>query len=168
MATGALVSVEEYLSTSYKPNCDYIDGVLRQKPMPTRKHSTIEGRLSYLITAGFPDFDPEPELTVRVRADKYLVPDLAIQRRDRIQDPYPTEPVHVCVEIMSPEDRMGAVVTKCEEYHDWGVETAWIIDPEARRAWEYRKGQHLVEVPPTGSLTAPGISIALADLFATL
>jgi hypothetical protein len=28
MATGALASVNEYLSTSYDPDCEYIDGVI--------------------------------------------------------------------------------------------------------------------------------------------
>ena len=28
MAVGTFVSVEEYLHTSYRPDCDYVDGVL--------------------------------------------------------------------------------------------------------------------------------------------
>jgi len=42
MATGALVSEQEYLNTTYKPGCDYIDGVLRPKPMGTRKHGLLQ------------------------------------------------------------------------------------------------------------------------------
>jgi len=167
MAAAALVSVEEYLSTTYKPACDYVDGVLFQKPMPTLNHSRIQGRFSQLILS-FPDFEANPELTVQIRPGKYLVPDVAIQRRGYIQGPYPIEPVHVCIEILSPEDRIGAIFTKCEDYHAWGVETTWVVDPETRRAWEYRKGQLPTEVPQTGSLTAPGISISLPDLFSVL
>jgi len=29
MASATLVSVAEYLSTSYRPDCEYIDGILR-------------------------------------------------------------------------------------------------------------------------------------------
>jgi Uma2 family endonuclease len=168
MATAALVSVEEYLATTYKPACDYVDGVLYQKAMPTWDHGTIQSQLSTLITQGFPQYKVGSEVTVRIRTDKYLVPDLIVQDRDRIQKPYPTEPVHLCVEILSPEDRIGAVFTKCEDYHAWGVETVWIVDPENPRAWEFRKGKRPVEVPLTGSLTAPGISISLPDLFSAL
>jgi Uma2 family endonuclease len=168
METAALVSVEEYLATTYKPACDYVDGVLYQKPMATRNHSVIQGRLAHFIIAGFPDFEGNTELTVQIRTGKYLVPDFVVQDRDRIQDPYPTEPVHLCVEILSPEDRISAVFTKCEDYHAWGVETVWIVDPENPRAWEFRKGKRPVEVPLTGSLTAPGISISLPDLFSVL
>jgi Uma2 family endonuclease len=44
------------------------------------------------------------------------VPDLIVQESDRIQDPYPIEPVYLCVEILSPGDRMGETIAKCEDY----------------------------------------------------
>jgi Uma2 family endonuclease len=108
------------------------------------------------------------EVTCQIRPGKYLVPDVVVQDRNRIQDPYPIEPVHLCVEILSPSDRMSTVLAKCEDYHDWGVETVWIIDPEDPRAWEFQKGQRPQEVPLMGSLTAPDISISLPELFSVL
>src|SRR5580698_841828 len=107
MATGTtLTSVEEYLSTDYKPACDYIDGVLRQKSMPTWKHGRIQSRLLVLLDRGFAQFDGAVEITCRIRPGKYLVPDVIVQRRDHVQDPYPTDPVHLCVEVLSPDDRL--------------------------------------------------------------
>ena len=166
--SSTLVPVEEYLSTNYRPNCDYIDGVLRQKPMATWKHGLLQSRLAQLVNQGFPQFVAGSEITVKIRAGKYLVPDLIVQRRDRIQDPYPTDPVHLCIEILSPEDMMSEALAKCEECHAWGVETAWIVDPESKRAWVYRSGQRPLEVPQAGSLTADGISILLQDVLSVL
>ena len=169
MATGAsLISVEEYLSTTYKPSCDYIDGVLRQKSMPTWKHGLVQARLVMLIIQGFRKFLAASETACQIRTGKYLVPDVIVQRRDRIQDPYPIEPVHLCVEILSLSDRLSETLAKCEDYLEWGVETTWVIDPEMQRAWEYRKGQRLSEVPSAGSLTAENITIPLVDLFSEL
>jgi hypothetical protein len=31
MATTSLVSVDQYLTTSYRPDCDYVDGVLLER-----------------------------------------------------------------------------------------------------------------------------------------
>ena len=136
--------------------------------MPTWKHGAVEGQIGHLVRVGFPDFKAGPEVTVQIRPTRFLVPDLIIQRGDRIQDPYPVDPVHVCVEILSPSDRFAEVLIKCQEYHDWGVEMTWVVAPEARRAWEYRKGQLPREIPPEGSLTAEGISIPLSEIFAGL
>jgi Uma2 family endonuclease len=168
MAAASLVSVEEYLATNYKPACEYIDGVLRQKSMPTWDHGEIQSCLCQLINTGFPQFRAASEVTVQVRTGKYLVPDLIVQRRDQIQRPYPTEPVHLCVEILSPGDRMSDVLAKCEEYDAWGVESTWVIDPDSRQAWEYSHGRRLPEVPASGSLTAGPISLSLAGIFAGL
>jgi Uma2 family endonuclease len=167
MATGALVSEQEYLSTNYKPSCDYIDGVLRQKPMPTWKPSVIQGQTIVLINLSR-EFIAGSEFTVKIRTGKYLVPDVAVQRRDHIQDPYAIAPVHLCVEILSPEDRFSETAAKCEEYHDWGVEMTWIIEPESRRAWEFPKGRRPVEVPVNGLLTAVPVTVSLAELFSVL
>jgi Uma2 family endonuclease len=136
--------------------------------MPTRKHGLIQARLAHLITRAFQDFEAASKVTVQIRTGRYLVPDLVVQRCDRIQDPYPSEPVHLCIEILSPGDRMSEIFAKCEEYHAWGVETAWVVDPEAQRAWEYRSGRRPAEVPGSGSLTADGISISLPEIFSVL
>ena len=136
--------------------------------MPTRKHGLLQSWLGELIRRGFAGFETGSKSTVRIREGKYLVPDVIAQRRDHIQDPYPTEPVHLCIEILSPDDRMSEVLAKCEEYHGWGVPTVWIVDPDNERAWEYRAGQRPDEIAPDGSLTADGISIPLSQAFSVL
>ena len=164
--TTTLIPVDEYLRTSYKPNCEYRDGVLTQKPMPTWKHSFIQSRFSQLFLNRYSDFLPGSELTCRLSDGRYLVPDLGIQRKDRIQDPYPAQPIHLCVEILSPENRLSEMIAKSEEYHAWGVQMVWIIDPVNQVAWEFSPNRPLHEVPADGSLTAPEIAIPLADIFA--
>ena len=122
-----------------------------------------------LINIGFSQFAAGSEVTVRLREGKYFVPDVIVQRLDRIQEPYPTSPVHLCVEILSPDDHMSEALAKCEQYHAWGVETVWIVDPEAEQAWEYRSGERpLKRFRATVRLTAEGISIPLAEVFSVL
>ena len=166
--TTTLISVDEYLRTSYKPNCEYRDGVLTQKAMPTYQHSEVQFQVSMLIRTHFSQFKANPELHVRLSERRYLIPDVAVQRTDRIQKPYPTEPIHLCVEILSPDDRLSEVIAKCEEYRAWGVPMVWIIDPVNLLAWEFGPNHLLREVPTGGSLTAPEIAIPLVEVFSVL
>ena len=166
--TTTLMPVDEYLRLNCKPACEYRDGVLTQKPMPTWKHSLIQSRFCQLLMNAFVDFLAGSELTVRLSENRYLVPDVAVQRKDRIQDPYPTEPIHLCVEILSPDDRFSEVLAKCEEYLAWGVPMVWIIDPVNQVAWEFSPNRPLHEVSLDGSLTAPEIAIPLAEIFSAL
>ncbi len=41
MATTAGISIEQYLNTSYTPDCEYIDGELREKPVVGFSHGNI-------------------------------------------------------------------------------------------------------------------------------
>jgi Uma2 family endonuclease len=162
--TATLISVEEYLRTGYKPACEYIDGVLRPKTMPTFRHGNMELVVCNSINR-FTGFVATPELTVRIREGKYLVPDVAVQKLSELQEPYPIKPVHLCVEVMSPEDRFSETVAKCEEYHAWGVPYCWILDPESRQCWQYHAGGRPNQVPTEGRIAAGPVVIGYSELF---
>ena len=42
MTTGTLVSVEEYLNTSYSPDCDYVDGEVLERNWGEWNHSELQ------------------------------------------------------------------------------------------------------------------------------
>jgi Uma2 family endonuclease len=159
MSSAALISLEEYLHRSEKPLCEYMDGALQPKPMPTKLHGLIQYRLVTLLRQQ--NVEALAEVTVRVSETKFLIPDVIAARA--IHGPYPTEPVLLCAEILSLDDRLGATLAKCEHYHAWGVPFCWIIDPQKQTAWHYHAGgePERVEV-----LTEGGLSVRLKDLFA--
>ncbi len=154
--------VDEYLRLTEKPNGEYRDGVVTPKPMPTLFHGLVEFMLvSMLRELGL---QAAAEVTVRLSATRYLVPDVVAA--PVLRSPYPTEPVLLCCEILSPEDRLGATFSKCEEYHAWGVPYCWVIDPVKRTAWEYHLSGEPMRVAE--SLRAGEIAVPLDELFACL
>jgi Uma2 family endonuclease len=162
MGSTTLVPVEEYLRYSEKPTCEYREGVLYPKPMPT----TLHGLLEFMLVAMLRKLGLQaaPEVTVRLSPTKYLVPDVIAALA--LKDPYPVEPVLLCCEILSPEDRLGAMLAKCEEYHAWGVPFCWVIDPLKRTAWEYQADAEPVRV--TSTLRAGEFAVSLEELFSGL
>lgn len=162
MTSTVLMPVEEYLRLSEKPNCEYRDGVLYPKAMATTLHGELQFMLMTMLRRL--GLRTASEVTVRLSPTKYLVPDVVAARA--LQRPYPTEPVLLCCEILSPEDRLGATLAKCEEYHLWGVPYCWVIDPEKRTAWEYHAGAQPIWV--TGSLHAGEHAVSLDELFSAV
>jgi Uma2 family endonuclease len=162
MSAAALIAVEDYLRLTDKPICEYREGALYRKPMPTKFHGVLEFVLVAMLRKL--GLDAVAEVTVRLSPTKYLVPDVIAA--PVIQSPYPTEPVLICCEILSPEDRVGTMLAKCEEYHTWGVPYCWVIDPVKRTAWEY----HAAEEPAraTATLRAGEIAVSLKELFSAL
>src|SRR5271165_2931383 len=98
MSAAAIVSVEDYLHRTEKPYCEYVDGVLYPKPMPTTLHALAQSMLILLLRRQ--GVHTLSEVTLRLTATKYLTPDVGAARTP--QTPYPTGPVLLCVEILSP------------------------------------------------------------------
>jgi len=162
MSAAAIVSVEDYFHRTEKPYCEYVDGVLYPKAMPTKLHALAQYMLLVLLRRQ--GVEALPELTVRLSPTQFLIPDVAAA--PILQSPYPTDPVLLCVEILSPEDRVGAMLAKCEQYHAWGVPFCWVVDPEKQTAWQYHSGAEPEHVNQGGTLTAGELSVHLQELFA--
>jgi Uma2 family endonuclease len=138
MATGTQISLDEYLSTIYDPDCEYVDGELIERNMGESDHSAIQmiiaGQLyNQRLQYGIHVF---PELRVQVAATRYRVPDITVTRQ-KVRGKVLREPPFLCIEILSPEDRASRMELKIDDYIAFGVSHVWLIDPHRRKAWSY-------------------------------
>jgi Uma2 family endonuclease len=127
-----LVSEQEYLTSSYQPDCEFQDGFLIERNVGTEKHSWLQIALGAYIfrrrkTWGVNVYT---EQRVRVRSGKYKLPDVCIVRGPRPTTPIFEQPPLVAIEILSPEDRPLRVDRTIAEWLEFGVEYVWVIDPE--------------------------------------
>jgi Uma2 family endonuclease len=117
-----------------KPYFEYWFGVAIQKSVPTWLHAVLQRIIgSLLLQAGYKSGS---ELELRIDSNWQPVPDVAGSLR-RIDQPYPTEPIDVVVEILSPDDRMSYILSKCRNYARIGISQIFVFDPEAKQAWEW-------------------------------
>jgi len=87
MGTAAFMPAEEYLRLTEKPTSEYREGVLYPKATPTKFHGALEFQLVAMLRRL--RLDAVAEVTVRLSAAKYLVPDVIAA--PVLQSPYPTE-----------------------------------------------------------------------------
>jgi Uma2 family endonuclease len=170
MATPVLVPVSEYLSTTYRPDVDYIDGELPERNLGEQPHAHVQGILSGIFRENRKIWGvrPIPEQRLQINSSRYRIPDVCVVRntdgKDRIIDFTPL----LCVEVLSSEDRMSRMQDRVNDYASIGVRTTWVIDP-----WK-RVGYHATErgfvKPEDGILRLEGtpIQVVLADVFAEL
>jgi Uma2 family endonuclease len=162
-----MVSVEEYLHTSYRPDCDYVDGEVQERLWGEFDHSrAMTEILCYLITR-YPGLRRRvlPSLRVRVSATRVRVPDICVLAEDAPEEQVVMFPPVLCIEILSPEDRMTRFMEKLKDFVEMGVPACWIIDPIARRAWNAASGTSGILAETTdGVLRASGLEMVLADV----
>ena len=146
-----------------KPYYEYWFGEAVQKSVPTVLHVLlVKILLDAIERAGYLT-GPELEL----RSDPDWQPKADVAGWIKIDGPYPTKPVEVVAEVVSPEDRMQRVLAKCRQYERIGTQAIFVFDPEFRDAWEWSLSSKNLE--RISSMMLPnGSQIQVDDLWSEL
>jgi Uma2 family endonuclease len=152
------------LRTSYDPDCDYVDGEVQERNFGEREHSLAQGETIFYLAMRYPHLRRLvlPEQGVQIEPKRFRVPDVCIVNKSAPREPIVRTPPILCIEILSPEDRMSRYLERVDDYFKIGVPLCWIIDPILRRGWVATPG-HLAE-PPDGILRAGEIEMPLAEV----
>jgi Uma2 family endonuclease len=170
MSSARLIPVSEYLETMFSPDCDYVDGELQERSWGERPHGFLQillgsifqnNRRAWGIVAG-------TEMRVQVGERRYRVPDVCVLRRSDPADDIVKIPPMICIEILSPEDRLQRVQEKFDDYATMGVEHMWLLDPVRRQAWVVMADGSQVHVDAEFTVAGTPIRIVLAEVFAEL
>jgi Uma2 family endonuclease len=165
MAAGTLISVAEYLSTSYRPDCDYVDGVLLERNVGEKDHSRVQGLLVFCLVSRRREWNIHvfPEQRVQIKPNRFRVPDVCVVAGAEPNEQIFTTPPLVCIEILSKEDPWSQMQEKIDDYLSFGVRHVWVIDPHSRKAYKFTAaGMHEVRELRTQN---PEIVVPLQALF---
>lgn len=167
-AARELTSVDEYLTTVYEPDCDYVDGEVLERNMAEWDH----GELQVTLGAYFFNRRKEwniavvPEQRIQVTPTRFRIPDLCVVLGGKPGEQILTKPPFLCVEILSPEDRWSRVEARIDDFIAMGVPYVWVLDPSTRKAYIATSAEGLREVKDGVLRTAnPTFQVALSELF---
>ena len=165
---GKRMSEAEYLALpEVKPYLEYVDGVVRQKPMVNKAHGSVVRRLDRLFDQYIERHGGGggPERRVRL-ASNYRLPDTTYWAPGRSDedDSIPS----VVVEVRSPGQSMAMLREKCRAFRAAGVDTCWLIDPIARTAELFEAARDAEHVTVLESSAMPGFALPLSELFTVL
>jgi Uma2 family endonuclease len=139
MSTSTLVPVAEYLATSFRPDRDYVDGVIQERNLGEWPHSRAQGRLFAYLFQREREWKIRvvPEQRVQVSETRFRVPDVTVILESDASTPILMAPPFLCVEILSKDDTVSQMNERIADYLRFGVPYVWLIDPLARRAFIY-------------------------------
>jgi Uma2 family endonuclease len=170
MPNATLIPVSEYLETIYSPDCDYIDGEIRERNVGEREHSALQAILVGIFQTNRRAWQVFglPELRNQVSSSNYRVPDVCILRASDPRDRIVRTPPLICIEILSSGDTFSELKKKVDNYIDMGVEHIWTFDPWNRNG--YVCTSTAFTEPESGELIVPGtpIKLVLKEIFAEL
>ena len=164
-AQQTLVSVEEYLNTSYEgPDREYVDGRIVERNLGEKDHSRPQRKLiqffgsleSTLRTYAF------PEQRVQVKATRFRIPDVCVYVGAEPSEQIFRTPPFLAIEILLKDDRASDLQEKLGDYRDFGIPFVWVVDPRTRRCDTYNWSQSM----QSGLYTKnPDINLPIERLF---
>jgi Uma2 family endonuclease len=166
VSAATVVPLSEYLNTSYRPDCDYLEGELLERNVGEWDHARLQGLLVRYLSNREKECGilVVPEQRVQVKARRFRVPDITVVAGPRPAGGIITEPPFLCIEILSPDDRFTEMRERVGDYLDFGVRNVWVIDPRTKLANVYTgDGVHEVK---DGVLSTkdPDILVSLSEL----
>src|ERR1700678_1443555 len=109
------ISVEEYLSTSYDPDVEFVDGILVERNVGDWLHSLVQSNVLFSLRRKYPHLKAVAELRSSVTSTRYRLPDvcvmLAAPKTRCLLDA-----AFLVVEVLSEGDAMSVVIEKLKEY----------------------------------------------------
>lgn len=149
MPTTAPLTADELLHLDIPgKSLELVRGVLVVKEPPGFLHGAVAARLAKVL---MDHVDPrhlgmvlaaETGFKLQSNPDTVRAPDVAFVRAERVPHPLPRGYAALApdlvVEVLSPNDRPGAVLAKVGDWLDAGARLVWVVDPGARRARVYR------------------------------
>jgi len=169
-ALNQLLTIREYLVSSFEVDCDYVDGRVEERHLGEFDH----GKIQSLFDRWFGNHDDEwgievvVEQRVEVSPTRFRVPDVCVLRRQGPFEQIVRTPPLICIEVLSPEDTLSRLGVKVEDYLRMGVGNVWVVDPDSRLAWVCTPEGWTH--PAGGRFTVPGteIYVSMDGIFGAL
>jgi len=154
--TSALLSIDEYLRSSYHPDADFVDGLIEERNLGEFEHARLQGLIASFFVVREKQWSIRTvvEQRIRVAANRVRICDIALLRADTPREAVAVTPPLLCIEILTPEDRIARAELVLADYGAMGVKNIWLVDPIARTA-------HIFDA--TGLHTADPAGLTVAD-----
>jgi len=146
MATAtAHVPLDVYLSSSFEPDAEYVDGAIQERPVGELDHAAWQKAIQQWFWQREKEWGIRvfAELRVQVSPTRFRVPDVVVLENTgplkEMEQIVRTPPIAV-FEILSPEDTLPRIFEKLDDYQRMGIRGIFVIDPKSGKKYQYEGG----------------------------
>jgi Uma2 family endonuclease len=162
------VTVNEYLHTSYSPDCDYIDGEVQERNLGELDHAEVQSALVQWFRNHANEWNIRAftELRMQITPTRFRVADVCLISRAEPAEQVLQRPPIAVIEVLSPEDRVSRYQQRFADYRQMGIAHIWVVDPRTRCGYDCSAGSW-IETMSFKVENSP-ISVDLSVMFAEL
>jgi len=170
MATTHLISIDQYLNTTYRPDVDYIDGHIEERNLGETDHAKLQTRLAFLLCMKQEEWGALAltEVRVQVAPTRFRIPDVCVVREGGADEPIVKEAPLLCLEVLSPRDSVSAIRRRAQDFLNMGVHEVWIFDPATCTAYVCTAESMTEHTDGILRLAGTEIELSIAEAFKPL
>lgn len=158
---------------------ELVRGEVIEMSRPKMPHGAVTSAISYRLTQYAESVNKgyvvsESGIVLEQDPDSVRGPDVAyfddVNRFEDIEKGWATIPPVVAVEVRSPGESTRNLLSKVDEYLDFGVKLVWLVDYEEKFVTVYRKDRKHETFDEADTLTCdelPGFSCIVGNFFRT-
>lgn len=181
MRTAALLTAEEFARVAHGlGSCELVNGEIVPMSPGGLRHSKVTGRAYFLLEAHNRQYrlgsvlTGEAGILVARHPDTVRGADVAFISYGRLpahaeDEGFLQQPPELVVEVLGRDASWQAMDAKVAEYHVFGVDLVWVLDPQTRSLRVYPRGgtSTLLRDSETvsGDRYMPGLSIEVRQFF---
>jgi Uma2 family endonuclease len=183
-ASSRLMSADEFAEfvereENQSRQFELVRGEVIEMSRPTLLHGTVVMAIGirlglYAESIGKGNVVTESGMLLEQEPDTVRGSDVAffddVKRIEDVEDGWSTIPPLVAVEVRSPGESTRNLLSKIDEYLDFGVKLVWLVDYEEKFITVYRKDRKHETFDEGDTLTCdelPGFTCAVANFFRT-
>ena len=162
------VTVDEYLHSSYRPDCDYVDGELQERNVGELDHAEVQSAIVQWFRNHGKEWNLRAvaELRIQITPTRFRIADICLIARSAPVEQILQHPPLAVVEVLSPEDRVSRYQERLADYRQMGVRCIWVVDPQNRRGYDCSTGSWIETM--TFTVQNSPITLDLSGIFAEL
>jgi Uma2 family endonuclease len=168
MSPATHMSEEMYLRSSFEPDAEFVNGVIKERPPAEFDHANWQAAILYWFALHLTEWNIRtvPSLRIRVRRGVYRVPDVAVLDRANPLEQVVTFPPLAVFEVLSPEETAQDLTKKLDDYAEMGIPHIVVVDP---RTSVFRRYANMC-LEPVDRFTFPerGIVFEMSEIAAML
>ncbi|MGH9605142.1 MAG: Uma2 family endonuclease [Terracidiphilus sp.] len=125
------VPLEVYLSSSFEPDAEFVNGAIEERPMGEWSHANWQAAILEFFRSRRTEWSirAAAELRVQVSEGNFRVPDVTILDRTLPIEQVITHPPIAVFEILSPEDTVSRMMAKLADYERMGIPSIFVLNP---------------------------------------
>ncbi len=142
------LTLEQYLQTSYRPDVEFVDGLLKERAVNGFQHGVVQGLIGLWFRNHRKLWGVLVSIGTRTRIDQERVrlPDVVVVKKGEQTRGALIKAPLIAIEVLSPSNSYADLKARATDLRTLGVENVWLIDEERRTAKVWT-GTHWQPVP---------------------